>query len=208
MARADHDTWDLATSARPYRLTWPPGTIVYEVDQPEVVDFKTQTLAKLGAAPAVDRRTVGIDLRHDWPTALRGTGFDTAEPTAWLVEGLLIGFLPPDAHDRLLDNITALSATGSRFAGDYVWSMSQLEAGRQRMRVLFDRCHEEGVDIDLTDLTYSGDRNDVADYLEARGWVAARAGIGDLFASAGLPAVGGDELETVSWIDYATATRT
>ncbi|WP_264055664.1 class I SAM-dependent methyltransferase, partial [Mycobacterium nebraskense] len=32
--------------ARAYRLSWPPGSIVYEVDQPKVVEFKTAAMAE------------------------------------------------------------------------------------------------------------------------------------------------------------------
>jgi methyltransferase (TIGR00027 family) len=66
--------------ARPYRLSWPTATTVYEIDQPEGMEFKTDTLAKLGATPTTDRRVVGVDLRQDWPTALRHAGFDADPP--------------------------------------------------------------------------------------------------------------------------------
>ena len=101
--------------ARAYRLAWPADMTVFEIDQPEVIEFKTTTLARLGAHPQADLRTVAIDLRHDWPKALVDAGFDTGRPTAWIAEGLF-GYLPPEAQDRLLDNITALSADGSRLA--------------------------------------------------------------------------------------------
>ena len=39
--------------ARAYRLSWPAGTVVYEVDQPQVIEFKSRTLAELAAAPTV-----------------------------------------------------------------------------------------------------------------------------------------------------------
>ncbi|EUA06747.1 methyltransferase, TIGR00027 family protein [Mycobacterium xenopi 4042] len=94
--------------SRAYRLAWPAGTVVFEVDQPQVVDFKTATLAELGAQPTADRRTVAIDLRNDWPGALQEAGFDPACPTAWIAEGLL-GYLTADAQDRLLDQVTTLS---------------------------------------------------------------------------------------------------
>jgi methyltransferase (TIGR00027 family) len=194
--------------ARPYRLSWPSGSTVYEIDQPEVMDFKADTLAKLGATPTTDRRVVGIDLRQDWPTALRRAGFDGEQPTAWLAEGLLIGFLPPAAQDRLLDDITDLSASGSRFAGDYVSSVGRSEAMQERMRGVTDRWRDHGVDIDMEDLTYQGDRNDVADYLEARGWDAVRASITDLFAASGLPPIAGGDLEDAfGWIVFVSATR-
>jgi methyltransferase (TIGR00027 family) len=93
---------------RAYRLAWPPGPVIFEIDQPRVIEFKTRTLADLGATPAADRMAVAVDLRDDWSGALRDNGFDSKLPTAWIAEGLL-GYLPPDAQDRLFDNITALS---------------------------------------------------------------------------------------------------
>ncbi|HEY6645734.1 MAG TPA: class I SAM-dependent methyltransferase, partial [Mycobacterium sp.] len=105
--------------SRAYRLDWPAGTTVYEIDQPEVIEFKTRTLAELGASPTANRRTVAMDLRYDWPSALIEEGFDPRQPTAWSAEGLL-GYLPPDAQDRLLDTITELSGPGSRVAVESV----------------------------------------------------------------------------------------
>ena len=49
--------------ARAYRLPWPKGTVVYEVDMPDVIEFKTSTLRKLGAEPTAERRTVPVDFR-------------------------------------------------------------------------------------------------------------------------------------------------
>src|SRR6201990_1232362 len=85
--------------ARAYRLAWPQGSVVYEVDQPEVVEFKSATMTGLGGAPTAERRTVSVDLRDDWPEALRRSGFDTTQPTAWSAEGLLM-YLPPEGQRR------------------------------------------------------------------------------------------------------------
>jgi methyltransferase (TIGR00027 family) len=67
--------------SRAYRLPWPTGTVVYEVDQPQVIEFKTNTLSALGATPAAERRAMGIDLRDDWPATLRDNGFNESQPT-------------------------------------------------------------------------------------------------------------------------------
>ncbi|BBX95239.1 hypothetical protein MLAC_05330 [Mycobacterium lacus] len=83
--------------SRAYRLAWPTGTVIYEIDQPEVIEFKDTMLAGVGATPAARLRSVGVDLRQEWPTALRQEGFDPRQPTAWLAEGLMIGYLPGDA---------------------------------------------------------------------------------------------------------------
>ena len=120
--------------SRAYRLPWPADTVVYEVDQPQVIEFKSRTLADLDATPTADRRVVAIDLREDWPAALRAAGFDPTQPTAWSAEGLL-GYLPPEAQDRLLDTVTELSAPGSRIATE---SSSNVNPG--------DEDRDEGAD--------------------------------------------------------------
>lgn len=151
---------------RAYRLDWPDGTRVFEIDQPAVIEFKTRVLAEAGAAPSTDRRTVGIDLRDDWPTALRDAGFDPSEPTAWIAEGLLI-YLPPEAQDRLLDNITALSAAGSTLATEH---MDAKALTGDWAKELSARGRRYGSNIDLDELFYSGPRTAAGDHLSAAGW--------------------------------------
>ncbi len=181
--------------ARAYRLAWPAGTVVYEVDQPQVIDFKSHTLAELGAAPAADRRVVAVDLRDDWPTALRAAGFDPSQPTAWSAEGLL-GYLPPEAQDRLLDTITELSAPGSRLA---VESAPNPEPGdedkmKERMQHISERWRAHGFDLDMAGLVYFGDRNEAAPYLGQRGWSLNGVSIRELFSANGLPPLEDDDI--------------
>jgi methyltransferase (TIGR00027 family) len=181
--------------SRAYRLTWPAGTVVYEIDQPQVIEFKTQTLAELGATPTADRRVVAIDLREDWPAALRAAGFDPEQPTAWSAEGLL-GYLPPEAQDRLLDTITKLSAPGSRFATE---SARNIEPGdeekmMERMQRIAERWSAHGFDLDMTGLVYFGDRNEAAPYLADHGWQLTASSVGDLFAANGLPPFEDDDV--------------
>lgn len=180
--------------ARAYRLPWPAGTVVYEIDQPEVIAFKTTTLAGFGAEPTTDRRTVAIDLRQDWPAALREAGFDPDRPTAWIAEGLL-GYLPPDAQDRLLDNITALSTVGSRFATESIAGRDDLdeEAIKERMKAVSARWREHGFDLDMTELIYFGDRNEAAEYLKSHGWEIIGRTNRELFADYGLEPLDTDQ---------------
>jgi methyltransferase (TIGR00027 family) len=151
---------------RAYRLPWPAGTVVYEIDQPDVIEFKTRTLAGLGAQPTAQRRTIAIDLRDDWQSALVQAGFVTSLPTAWSAEGLL-AYLPPEAQDRLFDDITALSASGSRVASEYV-DMRGLPSDWAQQ--LTERSQRLGSTVNLAELIYTGDRNDAADYLKSHGW--------------------------------------
>ncbi|MET0456533.1 MAG: class I SAM-dependent methyltransferase [Mycobacterium sp.] len=159
--------------ARAYRLPWQQGTVVYEIDQPRVIDAKSATMASLGAQPSAERRAVAVDLRDDWPSALVEAGFDPNAPTAWSAEGLLI-YLPPEAQDRLFDDITALSAPGSRLATEYHPDGGASFAGRTN--AVSDYWRENGFDVDLTGLIFEGERTPVVDYLAAKGWrVEARA---------------------------------
>ncbi|BBZ45790.1 class I SAM-dependent methyltransferase [Mycobacterium parmense] len=169
--------------SRAYRLPWPAGTVVYEIDQPQVIDFKTTTLAGIGAQPTATRRTIPIDLRADWPTALKAAGLDTTAPVAWLAEGLLI-YLPPEAQDRLFDNITALSVPGSAVATEFVPGIIDFDADRVREMVRPFR--EHGVDIDMAALVYAGERNHVVDYLTAKGWDVEGVPRTELFKRQGL----------------------
>lgn len=176
--------------ARAYRLAWPADMTVFEIDQPQVIEFKTATLAKLDAAPTAQLHTVAVDLRNDWPKALVDAGFDQSRPTAWIAEGLL-GYLPPEAQDRLLDNITALSAAGSRLACEAIPDMSQVdtEKAQQMMQKAAAKWREHGFELDFGELGYQGERNDVAVYLDNLGWRSEGARMTQLLADSGLDAI-------------------
>jgi methyltransferase (TIGR00027 family) len=80
-----------------------------------VLDFKREALAARGAEPLAERREVAVDLRHDWPQALRDRGFDPSKPAAFIAEGLLI-YLPATAQRELFAGIDSLTASGSHLA--------------------------------------------------------------------------------------------
>jgi methyltransferase (TIGR00027 family) len=159
--------------SRAYRLAWPAGTTVFEIDQPKVLEYKATKLADNGVQPAATLHQVPIDLRNDWPKALREKGFDPGKPTAWLAEGLLM-YLPADAQDRLFALVTELSAPGSRLAAEAVGVRS--DERRQEMSARFDKIADElGIkrEIDVAELMYNDpERADVADWLNAHGWRA------------------------------------
>ncbi len=170
--------------SRAYRLDWPAGMVVYEIDQPDVIAFKTQTLAEQGATPTCDRRPVAMDLRNDWATALREAGFDPQAPTAWSAEGLL-GYLPPDAQDRLLDTVTELSAPGSRVAIDTAppSNPEEQEESREKMETISQHWRDNGFDLDFGSLVYLGERNEASVYLTDHGWQVDRSPVNDLLAA-------------------------
>ncbi|AKS30925.1 class I SAM-dependent methyltransferase [Mycolicibacterium goodii] len=98
--------------SRAYRLPWADGTVVYELDLPKVLEFKREALQRHGAVPTAQRREVAVDLREDWPAALRANGFDASRPSAWIAEGLLI-YLPAEAQEQLFSGIDSMAAPGS-----------------------------------------------------------------------------------------------
>jgi methyltransferase (TIGR00027 family) len=193
--------------ARAYRLDWPAGMTVFEVDQPQVIAFKTTTLADLGAEPTADRRAVAIDLRNDWPAALIEAGFDHTQPTAWIAEGLL-GYLPPEAQDRLLDNISALSADGSRLATEAIPDMSDVDhdQAREMMRKATEKWRAHGFDLEFSELGYEGDRNDVAAYLDTLGWRSNGKPMSQLLVDNGRPPIpqGNDSVTMADTIYYTS----
>jgi methyltransferase (TIGR00027 family) len=159
--------------SRAYRLDWPAGTTVYEIDQPQVLAYKSTTLAENGVTPSADRREVAIDLRQDWPAALRAAGFDPAAQTAWLAEGLLM-YLPAEAQDRLFTQIGELSPAESLVSAET--APAHADERRQQMRERFRKVADEiGLEetIDVGELMYRDDhRANVADWLNDHGWRA------------------------------------
>ena len=99
--------------ARAYRLEWPAGVRLFEVDTADVLGFKNEVLDGRGARPACERVPVACDLREDWPAALREAGLAPGAPVAWIAEGLLI-YLTEEENDRMMERVAALSAPGSR----------------------------------------------------------------------------------------------
>ena len=193
--------------ARAYRLAWPADMTVFEIDQPQVIEFKAVTLAKLGAEPQADLRTVAVDLRNDWPKVLAEAGFDASRPTAWIAEGLF-GYLPPEAQDRLLDNIAALSAGGSRLAVEAIPDRPQQdrEKAREMMRRATAKWREHGFELDWEELGFEGERNDVAAYLQNLGWQTVGTPMRQLLADNGFPEIrqANDSVSVADTIYYAS----
>src|SRR5690348_16505290 len=190
--------------ARAYRLDWPDGTTVYELDQPEVIDFKTRTLAELDAKPKADRRTIPIDLRNDWPKALLDNGFDPNVSTAWIAEGLLI-YLPPEAQDLLFDRINELSAPGSRVATEHIQDVTMFSD--ERSQRINDRLKKYGHDIEFSDLIYHGERSHVVEYLAGHGWEVTAQPMREAYAANGFEF---PEDETIGFFDtmsYVSAVK-
>lgn len=146
---------------RAFRLSWPRGVRLYELDLPRVFAFKEPVLAARNAVPACERVTIGTDLRADWPAALAAAGHDAARPTAWLAEGLH-PYLTDGAYERLLRDLGRLSAPGGRLGIDH-----HDQAGRAAMRQVLTGA--ASVDR-LARIWRSHGERDPGSLLAAHGW--------------------------------------
>jgi methyltransferase (TIGR00027 family) len=162
--------------SRSWRLPWPDGVTVYELDQPRVLEFKASALRENGAEPTCNLVNVPVDLRHDWPAALERAGFDASAPSAWSAEGLL-PFLPADAQELLFERVQRLGAPGSRIAVEAPGPEFLDEAAHakqretmQRVRDLMAKLEPERDIPDVQDLWYFEEREDVGVWLGRHGW--------------------------------------
>lgn len=171
---------------RAWRLPWISGTRIYELDQPKVLEFKAEVLDEHHARPAARYVAVPVDLRHDWPQALRAKGFDPSAPTAWLAEGLL-PYLSAADQDLLFARIDDLSASSSRLAvesfGSEFFDPDSLARRRRRMQTLREAAAARGVTLpDIEALWYVEPRGDLQQWLQERGWEVDAVGSEDLMA--------------------------
>ncbi|MFI1188353.1 class I SAM-dependent methyltransferase [Streptomyces californicus] len=151
--------------ARAFRLEWPPGCVVFEVDREEVLAFKHRVLGGLSAVPTAARVPLAMDLRADWAGALPSAGFDPAAPSVWLVEGLLF-YLPPAAETYLIDTVDRLTPGGGALAYEVKLEKDLLA---YRDSPLYTATRQR-IGIDLLDLFDREPRPDSAGRLADRGW--------------------------------------
>lgn len=174
--------------ARAYRLPWPPGTRLYELDLPPVLEFKHRVLAAESAEPRCDRTAVPADLLSPaWADRLVEAGFDPGRPTAWLIEGLLV-YLTAEEAATLLSTVGQLSAPASRLA---------LERGRSGQTVLDDPSIAH-----ITSLWKGGLGSGTADWLDQHGWHAESHPLDTVAADYGRP------MDNPSGTGFITALRT
>jgi methyltransferase (TIGR00027 family) len=162
--------------ARSWRLPWPDGVTVFELDQPRVLDFKASTLHEHGTGPTCHRVGVPVDLRQDWPKALRQAGFDASAPSVWSAEGLLM-YLPATAQELLFDRVRGLTATGSRVGIEALSpNFADPEAAAQRrermgrVRALMAKADPQREIPQTDELWYFEEREDVGDWWRRHGW--------------------------------------
>jgi methyltransferase (TIGR00027 family) len=171
--------------SRAYRLTWPAGTTIFELDRPQVLDFKREVLTSHGAQPQAERREIAVDLREDWPQALRDSGFDATKPSAWIAEGLLI-YLPASAQEQLFTGIDGLAGPGSHVAVEDGTPLApdELEAKVEEERAAIASGEEQRV---FFQLVYNEQRAPATEWFGKRGWTAVGTPLTEYLCEAGRP---------------------
>ncbi|MEU6353802.1 SAM-dependent methyltransferase [Streptomyces sp. NPDC047072] len=144
---------------RTHRLDWPRDAVVYDVDHGALLAEKERRLRRLGAEPRVPTVPVAADLAGDWPTALKSAGFDPAERTLWVAEGLVF-FLTEEQVGWLLETVAGAAPAGSRLVVD----MTSATLLRHPMTQPFLRSlREEGT-------PWQFGTDDPEDFLAGHGW--------------------------------------
>jgi len=177
--------------SRAWRLPWKDGVTVYELDQPRVLEFKSSTLAEHGARPACNRVAVPVDLRQDWPTALRQAGFDASAPSAWSAEGLM-PYLPAAAQDLLFERVHGLAVDGSRVAVEALGPKfldPEFRANRrermERIRAVVTKLDPQREIPNNEELFYFEEREEVGDWFARHGWAVTVKSAAELMAGYG-----------------------
>ncbi|WP_163747182.1 class I SAM-dependent methyltransferase [Mycolicibacterium helvum] len=190
--------------SRAYRLDWAPGTTIYELDQPQVLDFKRDAVAAHGATAKAERREIAVDLRDDWPQALRDGGFQPDQPSAWIAEGLLI-YLPASAQEQLFTGIDALASSGSHLA---------VEEGKPMDRDAFRAKVQEAKAVDNErgqwwQLVYNEQHAPAAQWFSERGWTAQDTTLLDYLKAVGrsVDSADGDAANMLASITLVSAIK-
>ncbi|GHH45896.1 putative S-adenosyl-L-methionine-dependent methyltransferase [Streptomyces candidus] len=154
--------------SRAFRLDWPAGCAVFEVERAGVLAFKHQVLDGLSAVPKATRVPVATDLRDDWAAALTDAGLDPTAPSVWLAEGLLF-YLPPAAETSLIDTVDRLTTEGSALAFEVKLEKDLLA---YRDSPLYTTTAQQ-IGIDLLTLFDPEPRPDSVGHLTSQGWSAS-----------------------------------
>jgi methyltransferase (TIGR00027 family) len=178
---------------RAFRLPWPAGARIFELDSANVLDFKDSVLHGLAATPGADRTTLDVDLAQPWQDSLQAAGFDPWQPATWIVEGLL-PYLDAAGQRAVLDDLAALSAPGSRTVIERAVPLPKTEDLDAQLQE-FSRT----TGLPMSDLLARADPPDPVAVLEAAGWHCRRHTVADLCATYG---------RTISLTGSAEAPRT
>jgi methyltransferase (TIGR00027 family) len=146
---------------RAFRLNWPEYMRMFELDQIHVLDHKEHILQTAKAKATCERKAIRVDLTAPWEVALQEAGFDTQQPSGWLLEGFLF-YLSKENLTSLLDRSLNLAAAGSFIGFDIINSIT-----------LTSNLTKQWVEMQKdSGAPWIGTMDNPADFLSSRGWKA------------------------------------
>jgi methyltransferase (TIGR00027 family) len=171
--------------ARAFRLDFPSGTRLWELDLPDVLAFKEMVVRAEEWVPRCERVALEVDLAGDWGRQLEAAGFDPGAPVVWVAEGLL-SYLSVDVRDALISGMATRSTVGSRL-GVTLAAPKRLEEWRAR--------HPDGIASpgDYVALWQSTAPEEPSEWLEQLGWRAQLFNVAERASAYGRPLPSADE---------------
>lgn len=191
--------------SRAYRLDWADGTTVFELDQPQVLQFKREVMTAHGAVGRAERREVAVDLRDDWPKALRDSGFDPNQPSAWIAEGLLV-YLSARAQEQVFGGMDSLACSGSHAAVEEGRPMDS-DAFRAKVAEAKTIADERG---QWWQLVYNEQHAPAEQWFAEHGWTAEETSLLDYLQQVGrsVPGAGAEAMNMLSSVSLVSAVKT
>jgi methyltransferase (TIGR00027 family) len=149
---------------RAFRLPWPDGARVFEIDSANVLEFKAHVLGRLSAEPGCELVSLPADLSLPWREPLLAAGFDPAQPATWVLEGLL-PYLDAASQLAVLGEVAALSAPGSRAVIERAVALPKTDDIEAKLREF-----SEQTGLPMSELLARADPPDPVELLESSGW--------------------------------------
>ena len=118
---------------RAFRLSFPAGSKVFELDRKEVLEYKQKKLSHI--QPQCTRLELAVDLTGDWQGKLLQAGFNRSEPTLWMVEGLIMYLKEPQV-EALFEKISKMASPGDIMLFD-ILSRTLLESPFMKSQLQF-----------------------------------------------------------------------
>jgi methyltransferase (TIGR00027 family) len=149
---------------RAFRLPWPEGARVFEIDSANVLDFKAHVMNRLSAKPGCELISLPADLSVPWRDLLLAAGFDLGKPATWILEGLL-PYLDAASQRAVLEEVAALSAPGSRAVIERAVALPKTDDIEAKLREF-----SEQTGLPMSELLARADPLDPVELLEPAGW--------------------------------------
>lgn len=121
---------------RPYRLSWPRSSVIYDISPGTVFQEASQRLEGVGAKISKACLLLHVPLESlDIQKTLCKKGFSGAKPSIWVLQGLPLMTLM--CFEDLLSIVSSLTMEGSIFVGEVPGSLLEADLGNMSSKADF-----------------------------------------------------------------------